>query len=182
MKKRQLCVIITIISILLSVCVPALAQGLIKEINIKDFSYALTDKDEKSATEFTAGGKLTATVTIENNSNDAQNYEFFMLVKNNNKKIDVGEAGTVKGRILRGKSVTKNISFTFPENETDFSGYTVQSFILEDLNYESEMRCIYVDDMEHLYLTNDYIVTHNTTIVLYLIEKLFVLFFHKRIL
>ena len=139
MKKRQLCVIITIISILCSACVPALAQGLIKEINIKDFSYALTDKDEKSATEFTAGGKLTATVTIENNSNDAQNYEFFMLVKNNDKKLDVGEAGVAKGRILRGKSVTKSISFTFPENETDFSGYTVQSFILEDLNYMKPM-------------------------------------------
>ena len=29
--------------------------------------------------------------------------------------------------------------------------------------YQKEMVCIYVDNDEHLYLTNDYIVTHNTT-------------------
>lgn len=33
---------------------------------------------------------------------------------------------------------------------------------IEDLGYETEMRCIYVEDEEHLYVTNDYIVTHNT--------------------
>ena len=31
-------------------------------------------------------------------------------------------------------------------------------------NYQKEMMCIYVDNEEHLYLTNDYIVTHNTVL------------------
>ena len=34
---------------------------------------------------------------------------------------------------------------------------------IEKENYQKEMVCIYVDNDEHLYLTNDYIVTHNTT-------------------
>lgn len=39
-------------------------------------------------------------------------------------------------------------------------------------NYQKEMVCIYVDNPEHLYLTNDYIVTHNTTLVQYIIKEL----------
>ena len=35
---------------------------------------------------------------------------------------------------------------------------------VEDLGYRCEMVCIYVDNPEHLYLTNDCIVTHNTTL------------------
>ena len=33
---------------------------------------------------------------------------------------------------------------------------------IEDLGYEEEMTCFYVDNDEHLFLTEDYIVTHNT--------------------
>lgn len=35
---------------------------------------------------------------------------------------------------------------------------------VEKLPTQSEMVCIYVDNEEHLYLTNDYIVTHNTSV------------------
>lgn len=38
--------------------------------------------------------------------------------------------------------------------------------------YEKEMVCIYVDNKEHLYLTNDYIVTHNTTLVNLIVNAL----------
>lgn len=36
---------------------------------------------------------------------------------------------------------------------------------IEPLNQELEMTCLYVDNPEHLYLTNDYIVTHNTSLL-----------------
>ena len=46
---------------------------------------------------------------------------------------------------------------------------------IEKLNYKEEMTCFYVDNEEHLFLMNDFIVTHNTTVlterVRYLIEE-----------
>lgn len=35
---------------------------------------------------------------------------------------------------------------------------------IKDMGYKESMRCIYVDNPDHLYITNDYIVTHNTTL------------------
>lgn len=43
---------------------------------------------------------------------------------------------------------------------------------VEELDYDAKMVCIYVDNDEHLYLTEDYIVTHNTTLVKFAIEAL----------
>lgn len=40
------------------------------------------------------------------------------------------------------------------------------------LSEEQEMVCIYVDNDEHLYLTNDYIVTHNTTLIKHIVAAL----------
>lgn len=44
----------------------------------------------------------------------------------------------------------------------DFSMVRIAS--IEKLDEEAEMMCIYVDNPEHLYLSNEYIVTHNTTV------------------
>ena len=43
---------------------------------------------------------------------------------------------------------------------------------IEKMPYKKEMVCFYVDNEEHLYLTNDYIVTHNTTLVNFIISAL----------
>lgn len=40
----------------------------------------------------------------------------------------------------------------------------IQIMSIKDLGYETEMTCFLVDNDEHLFLTNDYIVTHNTRV------------------
>lgn len=40
----------------------------------------------------------------------------------------------------------------------------IQIMSIKDLGYETEMTCFWVDNDEHLFLTNDYIVTHNTRV------------------
>lgn len=52
----------------------------------------------------------------------------------------------------------------------DYSKISIVDII--PLEEKAEMVCIYVDNSEHLYLTNDYIVTHNTTLVKFIIEAL----------
>lgn len=48
----------------------------------------------------------------------------------------------------------------------------VEVLEVKDLKEQRRMKCIYVDSPEHLYLANDYIVTHNTTIIRYFIERM----------
>lgn len=45
---------------------------------------------------------------------------------------------------------------------------------IEKMNYKEEMTCFYVDNKEHLFLMNDYIVTHNTRVLIERIKKLLI--------
>ena len=63
--------------------------------------------------------------------------------------------------------------FTLPskseifEHAKPITSHYDQSTIREVIKLDKQvsMRCIYVDDSEHLYLTDDYIATHNTTVL-----------------
>ena len=41
---------------------------------------------------------------------------------------------------------------------------------IKDMGYKTEMQCIMVDDPDHLYITDDYIVTHNTAVSSAIVE------------
>ena len=56
------------------------------------------------------------------------------------------------------------------EKRRDYSKVLVKN--IEKLTEKKEMMCIYVENENHLYLTKDYIVTHNTHLALGMIRKL----------
>ena len=62
-------------------------------------------------------------------------------------------------RTYENKNVYKKNARTLRESEksTPIIG-------IDKMGVQKEMVCIYVEDEEHLYITNDYIVTHNTTL------------------
>ena len=52
----------------------------------------------------------------------------------------------------------------------DYDRTSIRS--IEKMNYKEKMTCFYVDNKEHLFLMNDYIVTHNTRVLIERIRKL----------
>lgn len=71
-------------------------------------------------------------------------------------------------RLSRKKNIALEAK-KYPKRK-DYSKIAIVS--IEKMPEQKEMVCIYVDNNEHLYLTNDYIVTHNTTLVKFIIEAL----------
>lgn len=71
-------------------------------------------------------------------------------------------------RLQRKKDIALKAK-NYPKHK-NYSKESIVNIIKED--YTAEMVCIYVDNLEHLYLTNDYIVTHNTTLVNFIIDAL----------
>lgn len=60
--------------------------------------------------------------------------------------------------LTRKKEIALNLTYTNTDRHKD--RVSVKS--IKKLNYTTSMTCLYVDNPEHLFLTNDYIVTHNT--------------------
>lgn len=130
MKKRMLCVVIAFATFFL-IMVPSMAQGLIEGLEVKDFSFQLKNEKGELTETISAGGTITANVTLENQTDSAQPYEMILQITDKGKKIG---ASTVSGRILRNRTKTEILCFVFPAEETDFSGYTAELFIWRDMN------------------------------------------------
>lgn len=60
--------------------------------------------------------------------------------------------------LKRKKEIASNLPYTKTIQYKD--SISIKS--IKKLNYTTPMTCLYVDNPEHLFLTNDYIVTHNT--------------------
>lgn len=56
----------------------------------------------------------------------------------------------------------KEIALNLPYTKTTQHKKSISVISIKKLNYTTPMTCLYVDNPEHLFLTNDYIVTHNT--------------------
>lgn len=92
--------------------------------------------------------------TIYKNNRDGRNtqYEVRVRIPNSDKPKLF--------RMQRKKNIANKAMLC--DNFHKYDRIQIQDIV--DLGYECEMVCIYVENEEHLYLTNDYIVTHNTTI------------------
>lgn len=87
----------------------------------------------------------------ENIKNGHICYEIHLLCDNSEKEKFF--------RLTRKKEIA-NKAKAYKKNR-NYNQISITNVKKED--YQKEMVCIYVDNKEHLYLTNDYIVTHNTT-------------------
>lgn len=106
--------------------------------------YSSTIHVDKREKKYTNGVCYNLNINIPNE----EKYKFFRLKR----KKDIA---------LEAQQYTKR---------KDYSKISIVDII--PLKETTEMVCIYVDNPEHLYLTNNYIVTHNTTVVKFIIAAL----------
>ena len=97
--------------------------------------YVCTCKIDKREEKYTRGRAYDIRINIPN----AEKYKLFSL----SRKKSIAEEGI---------------------NKSQHRKYDRTTIIdIQDLGYEEEMTCFYVDNEKHLFLMNDYLVTHNTS-------------------
>lgn len=99
---------------------------------------------------------------LEDKRPSGRTYYLLIIAISNQEKYKLFRMSHKKERAEQAKQYTQ------PEHEYDY----ISIANIEKLDEQKEMLCIYVDNLEHLYLTNDYIVTHNTTLVRSTIDAL----------
>ena len=104
-------------------------------------------------------------------------YSFGYSCKITDKTLNGSYVGSLKLLVPnRVKELIFNTSLkkTAVHSTNDFISYTTNNLSIKDIKFShvEKCRCIMVDNHEHLYLTEDFIVTHNTFIALYSISKL----------
>lgn len=131
-----------------------------KRLNVRYSTTSKKLKDNMLELLFSLGLKATVRKDTRDKYTSGCCYDIHILC-DNDLKSDLFSISYKKEIALMGKSIKANRKYD-----------RVEIVNIEKMNYQKEMTCIMVDNEEHLYLTNDYIVTHNTSVVMAIIKML----------
>ena len=98
--------------------------------------------------------------------------ETFYISDFKNKKLldQIAFIARSLGKVVYLNNDDNDMSLVIYENIIDSK---IEITAINDLNFTDEMTCIYVNNEEHLFLANDFVVTHNTELVKTLAETMF---------
>lgn len=104
-----------------------------------------------------------SSITLDNRNNKYKDGICYNLNVNipNEEKYKLFRLSRKKNIALKAKEYHKNKNYNF-----------LSIVDIQKLDYSTEMTCIMVDNEEHLYLTEQFIPTHNTTLVQHIISAL----------
>ena len=116
------------------------------------------------------GKKPIYELTLNDGSKCRCSDEHLWTVQNRTDRLYETRTGVHRTRTIELKDMlvdykTNELSYNYSLEKYNPKGPTNMYFIT-DITYvgEEECQCIYIDDESHLYITDDYIITHNTTI------------------